>query len=110
MLMVFFALATAVAVLIERHWVQKLILILSAGPIALICNVLRIAATGALYVFAERELAETVFHDLAGWLMMPMALLMLWAELKYLSLLFDSSWSSRMVTDEQPIGLFSKPV
>jgi hypothetical protein len=30
-------------------------------------------------------LADLVFHDLAGWLMMPLALGMLWVEMKFLT-------------------------
>ena len=38
-----------------------------------------------LHKTAGRELADLVFHDLAGWLMMPLALGMLWAEVRLLS-------------------------
>jgi exosortase len=110
MLVVFFALATAVALVTERHWLQKFILVVSAVGIALFCNILRITATGALYVYAGPKLAETVFHDLAGWLMIPLALVMLWAELQYLQRLFDDSWGSRSIVNEQPVTMFAKSV
>ncbi len=109
MLVVFFALATAVALVTERHWLQKFILVTSAVVIALFCNILRITATGVLYVYAGPKLAETVFHDLAGWLMIPLALVMLWAELQYLQRLFDDSWGSKTVINEQPVTMFAKP-
>src|SRR5262249_22075737 len=35
-----------------------------------------------LYKTTSPQLAEYVFHDLAGWLMMPLALVMLWAEMR----------------------------
>ena len=108
-LVVFFALATAVALVTERHWLQKFILVVSAVGIALFCNILRITATGALYAYAGPQLAETVFHDLAGWLMIPLALVMLWAELQYLQRLFDDSWGSRTIANEQPVTMFAKP-
>lgn len=109
MLVVFFALATAVALVTERHWLQKFILVVSAVGIALFCNILRITATGALYVYAGPKLAETVFHDLAGWLMIPLALVILWAELQYLQRLFDDSWGSQTISNEQPVTMFAKP-
>lgn len=109
MLVVFFALATAVALVTERHWLQKFILVTSAVLIALFCNILRITATGTLYVYAGPKLAETVFHDLAGWLMIPLALAMLWAELQYMQRLFDDSWGSKTVINEQPMTMFAKP-
>jgi len=98
MLMVFFALSTAVAFLIERPNWERIVVILSSVPIALISNIARITVTGILYVTANSELAEYVFHNLAGWLMMPFALLLLWIELKFLSLLW-------IVEEQQPLTL-----
>jgi exosortase/archaeosortase family protein len=59
----------------------------SAIPIAILVNVIRITATGVAYHLAGREsaLARLIYHDLAGWLMMPLALVMLWLELKFLA-------------------------
>jgi exosortase len=85
MLVIFFALSTAVAILIRRPWPDRLLLVASAVPIAILSNVIRIVATGVLHKVADRHLADYVFHDLAGWLMMPLALGMLWAELRLLS-------------------------
>jgi hypothetical protein len=48
-------------------------------------NVSRIAATAILYEMAAEKTAEIVYHDLAGWLMMPLALATLWCELALLS-------------------------
>jgi hypothetical protein len=59
--------------------------VLSAVPIALAVNIVRITATGALYVWAGPRIADLVFHDLAGWLMMPLALGLLWLEARFLS-------------------------
>jgi hypothetical protein len=36
----------------------------------------------------DSRLAQMIYHDLAGWLMMPMALALLWLELKFLANLF----------------------
>lgn len=95
MLVVFFAIATAIALLSRRHWVEKLILVVSAGPIALFCNVARIAVTGLLYAYAGPEMAEKIFHDLAGWMMMPVALLLMWIEMKYLSYVIEDRTGQR---------------
>jgi exosortase len=81
MLLIFFALSTAVVMLIQRPWPDRVIIFLSAVPIALFCNIVRITATGILHVVAGRRLADLVFHDLAGWLMMPLALVLMGAEL-----------------------------
>jgi exosortase len=90
MLMTFFALATALALIVPISLTDRLILIASAIPIAILANVIRITSTGVAYYLAGREspVAEMIYHDLAGWLMMPLALAMLWAELKFLTNLF----------------------
>lgn len=77
MLMTFFALSTAVAFAVERPRIDKCIIFLSAIPIALLMNVLRITVTVFLFQYADAQTARMVFHDVAGWVMMPMALLTL---------------------------------
>jgi exosortase len=85
MLMIFFALTVAVAILIERPLWEKSLIVLSTVPIALVANVIRISVTGILHQTVSHSLADLVFHDLAGWLMMPLGLGLLWIELKLLS-------------------------
>jgi exosortase/archaeosortase family protein len=86
MLMTFFALSTAMALIVKAPLPDRLALVASAVPIAVIANVLRITATGAAYYHlgTESATAQAIMHDLAGWLMMPLALLLLWLELKYM--------------------------
>ena len=84
MLMTFFAASAAVALLSRQMLIIRFLVFLSAAPIALLVNVLRITATGVLYETAGTRWAELVFHDLAGWLMIPTALLLLWLTSAYL--------------------------
>jgi exosortase len=81
MFLLFFALATGVAILSRRPLLDKMLIVVSAVPIAVLANVIRITTTAFVYVIASRREADFVFHDLAGWLMMPLALGMLWVEL-----------------------------
>lgn len=81
MLVVFVALAAAVCLWTPRPLPDQCAILLSAVPIAIVTNVLRITATGMLHVYTSSELANLVFHDLAGWLMMPCALAFLAIEL-----------------------------
>jgi exosortase len=81
MLLVFFALTTAMALVIRRPWWEKGLIILSAAPIAVIANVGRITSTGFLYQLGRSREAQLVFHDLAGWLMMPAGLLLVGMEI-----------------------------
>jgi exosortase len=88
MLVVFFAVATAFALVSKRPWPDRLVGVLSAVPIAVLCNIIRITVTGVLYVVAGERLGNLVFHDLAGWLMMLLALGFLSLEMKLLAWLF----------------------
>lgn len=81
MLMSFFALTTALCFLVDRTKCEKLLIWLSAPLIAVSANVFRITATGIAYECGSARLAELIFHDLAGWLMMPAGLMLLWLEL-----------------------------
>jgi exosortase len=100
MLMIFVALSAAVAVVIRRPLWERAVILASALPIALVANVLRITVTGMMiYALQDRdvylglggfalidmsggEFAQSFFHDWAGWLMMPLALLLMWLELQ----------------------------
>ena len=88
MLTIFVALSVALVMLGEREWWENIVILASAIPIALIVNSIRITVTGLLYQVASSELAEMVFHDLAGWVMMPMALGMLFLLQQILAHLF----------------------
>jgi exosortase len=81
MLVVFYALSTAVALLIRKPLWEKLLLACSALPIALASNVLRIVITGLCYEVFGDHFGGAFFHDLAGWLMMPLGLIFLGIEM-----------------------------
>jgi exosortase len=92
MMIVFFALSTGVALVVRRPLWEKGLILLSAIPIALVANVLRITVTGILFRLVSNEAADAFFHDAAGWLMMPLALALLWVQLRVMGrLLIDPS-------------------
>jgi exosortase len=86
MLTIFGALAVAMVFLVERPWWDKFIILLSAIPIALLVNIIRITVTGLLYMWVgqDNEFAKKLGHDWAGFFMMPLALGFLWIELQIL--------------------------
>jgi exosortase len=58
-----------------RRGVRALVLI--ASPVAaLLCNVIRLVPTVWLYGFRSQKTAD-MFHDLSGWIMLPIAFLLL---------------------------------
>ncbi|MGD9125995.1 MAG: exosortase/archaeosortase family protein [Planctomycetia bacterium] len=86
MLMLFFAACTGAALYVRRHLVVKAIMILSAFPIAIFCNTLRITATALVHMINEN--AGDVTHHYAGLVMMPLAIFILWLELTLIEKLF----------------------
>lgn len=98
MLLSFITLLTAAAILVDRPLLDRLILLASAIPIALIVNILRISITGiCVHMLGSDEVllgfGLRLPHDWSGYLMMPMALIAVWLELELLSWL--------MVTEER---------
>ena len=102
MLFTFFAFAVGTALIVRRNALDKALIVLSAVPIALAANVTRITVTGLLHMTAGSEFAEHVYHDLAGWLMMPLAVGALWLELLILSYLLIEEPETRVPS---PMGL-----
>ncbi len=88
MLMVFCALASVTAFLLPATWTRKVVLVVSAVPLALLCNVIRITTAGVASEWLGTKTGYFVFHDLAGILMVPLAFLMLGVEVFVLSKLF----------------------
>jgi exosortase len=85
MLVLFVAIAAGFVLLVERKPWERVLLLASAIPIAIIANVTRITLTAIMYEWVSAEAAQLVFHDLAGWLMMPLAVALLAAEAALLS-------------------------
>lgn len=84
MLMLFFALATALAIVVRRHPLEKMLIIASAAPVAVAANVIRITVTGLLSESVDSKTLARI-HDWAGWLMMPLALGLLGLEILIVS-------------------------
>lgn len=77
MLYAFFALTVGACMMIDRARPEKAIIALSAIPIAIAANCIRIIATGLAFEFLDPKTAEHIFHDVAGWLMMPIGFVIL---------------------------------
>lgn len=90
MLMMFGAVTTAAIFLLQLSKWEKACLIASSVGIAIVVNIFRITATGVVQELIGPTFGERVFHDLAGWIMMPLALLLLGLEVVLLSKLFPN--------------------
>jgi exosortase len=87
MLTIFGAMSVAMVMIIDRPWWDKLVILLSAVPIALASNVIRIVTTALLYLAFGQDTPwlNQIIHDWAGFAMMPIGLGLLWIELAILS-------------------------
>jgi len=97
MLMLFIAVCVCAVLVLPLRPIDKIIVLLSAPPIAVVANVFRITVTAVLHDTVSQELADRVFHDLAGLLMMPLALALVLLETILLKhLLIDPSATGPM--------------
>jgi exosortase len=100
MLITFIALSTAVALVVKRPLLDRIVLVASAIPVALLANIIRITVTGILHDTVGGHVADAFYHDLAGWLMIPLALVLYWFEIWILSrLLIETRHETSAVLD-----------
>lgn len=99
MLLVFFALSTLVAVVVKRPLGDRIVVLLSAVPIAVIANVVRITTIAIGYVILPAGSAQDLYKWLHDWgglvLLTPLALGLLWLELKLIEHLLVEPESER---------------
>jgi exosortase len=74
MITAFFVISGLVVLLVQRTWWEKLAILVSSLPIALLCNTIRLAITAMFFTVLEGEYWEKIFHDFGGYAMMPLAL------------------------------------
>ena len=74
MITAFFVISGLVVLLVQRAWWEKLIILISSLPIALLCNTIRLAITAMFFTILKGEYWEQIFHDFGGYAMMPLAI------------------------------------
>lgn len=111
MMMLFFAFSVAVALVIKRPLHERILVVLAAPLNAVVGNVIRITITGVLKeMLPGSRTADVFYHDLAGWLMMPIALGLLWIEMKiFAHLLIEDSRRDRPAVSPLPLGPATLP-
>ncbi|MHC4713016.1 MAG: exosortase [Planctomycetota bacterium] len=82
------ATATAFAFIIPGGRLRKTVFIVSALPIAVLSNILRVTGTGLLYQYAGARFAEGFYHSLEGWVFYALALAVLFLEYLLLNAAF----------------------
>ena len=88
LLMAFLALGVAMAYLHYRPPWQRIILLCSTIPIAILCNVVRVTITGFIYILGDPKYARGIYHDALGMLMLPLAFGLYWLLAWFMTNLF----------------------
>jgi exosortase len=73
LLMAFMALGVAMAYLHYRPVWQRIVLLASTIPIAILCNIMRVTVTGFIYVLIHPKYTQGIYHDMLGLAMLPLA-------------------------------------
>jgi exosortase len=81
MITAFLVISGLVVLLVRRALWEKLVILASSLPIALMCNTIRLAVTAMFFTVLEGERWEKIFHDFGGYAMMPLALAAIVGEL-----------------------------
>jgi exosortase len=101
LLMAFLALGVAMAYLHERPFWQKITLLLSTVPIAVICNIVRVTATAFIHIFIGSKYAKGIYHDTLGLLMLPLAFGLYWGLAWFMEQLFIPDKQAEETETEQ---------
>ena len=88
------ALAFVYVVLARRSWWIKSLVLLAVLPVTLIANSTRIVVTCLLQIYVSGEAAHKFSHDVAGYVMIPFAAVLLGVAL----------WYAGKVLQEEKVG------
>lgn len=81
MLTAFAVVACVLAFMIDGPAWQRVTLVISSIPLAIICNIARLAVTAMVFLHSDSTALKQFLHDFAGVLMMPLAIALLLLEL-----------------------------
>ncbi len=105
MLIAFVIAAAFVAYLVQRPRWQKAVLLVSSIPVAVICNVIRIFVTALVMLYIGSEVGQKFFHDIGGFVMIAVAVSLLFGEIR----LMDRLIVSDSQTPARPLIVSGRP-
>ena len=91
-LMALGALAVVFAYFFRKNWIERVIIVLSATPIAILVNSFRVALTGFLAHRFGSSVAEGAIHETEGFFTFGLAIALLMVEAWLLSKFWPSRW------------------
>lgn len=74
MIIAFFVVSGLVVLLVNRALWEKVVILVSSLPIALLCNTVRLTVTAIALTKLSGQFWDDLFHDFGGYAMMPLAL------------------------------------
>ena len=80
----FFVITAMVVLVVKRKLWEKVTVLFSALPVALLCNTIRLTLTAIAFTVLVGQNREEMFHDFGGYAMMPLALSIVVFELWFL--------------------------
>jgi exosortase/archaeosortase family protein len=98
------AMATLAAFVSTAPIPQRVVVLLSGIPLALVTNIMRIVTMGMISEAYGQETAERLFHDVSGLAMILVALVGLAAEMRLLDWIYDIP-----LDDEHHKPMFAQP-
>ncbi len=104
MMTVFYAISIGLCFVLREPLWKKIVLIVSAAPIAVISNVARITVTGMLQEWVSVNVGQ-FFHHYLGVLMVIPALLLMWGELALLGALFIEPTTEGPLVFAEGVGI-----
>lgn len=96
------ATAVAFAAVMPGGPARRTVLVLSAAPIAVFSNILRVTGTGLLHYYGNERLASGFYHYLGGWVFYVLALGLLFGEYLLLGIVFPIARQRDKAAPERP--------
>ena len=81
----FFAVSTVAALIVSKPFWERVLIVLSAIPIAIFCNVARVVGAAIVLENVGNVQTQELLRNLSDWLMLPLAVAVLLVELWILS-------------------------
>ncbi|MBN2064872.1 MAG: exosortase/archaeosortase family protein [Sedimentisphaerales bacterium] len=101
MITAFFVTSGLIALIVNRSSWQKIVVVVSTLPIALVCNTIRLVITSIAFTMIDAREWEKLFHDFGGFAMMPLAVALVIAELAFMNMLIETDNSKGKAEKEQ---------
>jgi exosortase len=84
------AMGSGWAIITRSNWLDTVLILFAAVPIAIVANVLRIVMTALMYRHGSAHLSASTIHDVPGWFMVPLTALMFGVLVWYLKRLIPT--------------------